>query len=85
MQRLLDGVSETEKVRLTEDPFHLRMEVVDEVRMTISAISRQGKEAVEYAQVVDTVAFAADLCAAAAELLSWCRPVGWIGPDEVQL
>ena len=85
VQRLLEGYSKRERVRLMEGPYGLRMEVVDEAHMTISAVSTNGKGAVLHEQLIDMVAFALDLCAAAEQLLSWCRPVGWIGQEDVQL
>jgi hypothetical protein len=85
VQRLLEGSSETEEVFLMEGPYRLEMQVEDEAHVTISAICNRGKLVVEHEQIFETVALAVDLCAAAEQLLSWCRPVGWIGRDEVQL
>jgi hypothetical protein len=85
VQRLLEGYSKRESVHFMEGPYDLRMEVVDDVHMTISAISTYGKGGLKHEQVINMVVFALDLCAAAEELLSWCRPVGWIGRDEVKL
>jgi hypothetical protein len=86
VQRLLKGTSDTEKVLLMEGPYHLGLEMADEAYVTISAIHRMGSQViVEHEQIISVVALAVDLCAAAEQLLSWCRPVGWIGRDEVQL